>query len=390
MRTVVVVGLAALLIAACGRVSENIVGPQRGDDVLFIQTQSGVTAVDVRTHSAVAQLPQGVPSADWKHFYAVSGGLLEDYDAVSGRVLRSMILPGAYALPVVTASGGRGGISQDGRRLVLEQQRDGVSHLLILNTSFTGEPVRVDLPGDYKFDAISNDGARLYLIQHADNNHYFVRDYVPGIGLDPNIIFDKSDGAAAMSGIRLMGVPSPDGSWLYSVYARSGQSSFVHELSLDAPFAFCVDLSGPGYAAAAGAMHWSLALNGADGAVYAVNATLGQVAVLGQAGDDAPRSGTLTGLSGATSTLVTGDGRWLVVGARGGVRWINASSLSGGGAALESWNVVGLAAAPGTASLFALGDSGEVAQLDQAGHTVTTFASGLARPVGLLGVTRFG
>lgn len=390
MRKVVVVVLAALLVAACGRVSENIVGLQHGDDVLFVQTQTGVTAIDARTHSAVAQLPQGVPSADWKHFYAVSGGLLEDFDPLSGRVLRSVILPGAYGVPVVTASGARGGISQDGRRLVLEQQSNGVSHLLILDTSFTGEPVRVDLPGDYQFDAISNDGARLYLIQHADNDHYFVRDYVPGTGLDPNIIFDKSDGAVAMSGIRLMGVPSPDGSWLYSVYARSGQSSFVHELSLDAPFAFCVDLSGPGYAAATGAMHWSVALNGANGEVFAVNATLGRVAVLGQAGDDTPRTGTLTGLAGATSTLVTGDGRWLVVGARGGVRWIDASSLSAGGAALESWDVVGLAASPGASALFALGDSGQVAQLDQTGRTVTTFASGLARPVALLGVARFG
>jgi len=381
MRTAIAVTLAGLLIAACGRAPQA--GPHAGDDVIFIAAGSSVVAFDVQSKTAVAQLPAGVASADWKHYYFGSGGVLADYNPMTGEAARSLPIPQGYALPVVTASGMPGGLSQNGRHLVLQAPNDGTSHFLVVDTSFTKAPLRIDIRGVFDFDAISNDGTRIYLIQRAGNGHYFVRDYVVGIGLDPNIIFDKTDGAAAMSGVRLTGVPSSDGVWLYSVYARKDQSAFVHELNLDAAIALCVDLTGPGYAADQKAMHWFLAMSGVSGRLLAVNGPLGVVTDM-----DAGTTAHIDGMRGGTSAVVTSDGRSLLI-AGEGVRRLNASTLQVTATALESWNVTGLAASTGGKAIYAISDSGRVAALDPSGHVTMTLDSGLGYAGGLRGSAIF-
>lgn len=379
MRKSIAVALTTFVVAACGHVPES--GPRAGDAILFIAGRSAVTAVDARTHAEVASLPPGVASPDWQHYFSVSGNRLFDLDPMTGQTVRSLPLPETYLLPIVTSSGLPGGPSPDGRWLAL--QAPGTSHLLVVDTSFAQAPRRIDLDGDFTFDAISNDGMRVYLIQHAAGGHYFVRDYVFGVGLDPNIVFDKSDGGVAMSGVRLMGVPSPDGSWLYSVYARKDESAFVHELNLDATVAVCVDLAGPGYAADAKAMQWSLAMSGASGTLFAVNGPLGLVMQV-----DSARSATIGAMRGGTSALVSFDGRALLIGGAG-VRWLDTSTLRVSATALTSWAITGLAMPADGRGIYALSDSGKVAAVDSAGHVASTFDSGVAQPIALLSVQRF-
>ncbi len=390
MRKAILAGLCAVVIvAACGQVPRQ--GPQPGDDILFIATASGVAAVDARTHSSLASLPAGTATADWKHYYVVTDGVLIDLNPLTGSTQRSMAVPAGYALPIVTAGKMPGGLSQDGVWLVLEKHDATGSHLLEIRTTFAGSPRPIDLAGDFTFDAVSNDGSRVYLIQHAANGHYFVRDFIVGSGLDPTVIFDKTDGAAAMSGVRLMGVPAPDGSWLYSVYARKDQSAFVHELNLEAPLALCVDLAGPGYAANGGAMHWALAMAPATGRLVAVNAALGVVTEMTPPGgpDAAAAMGRVTGLSGPTSAVLTPDGATLVVGAQGGVRWMSVSGWKTTASALDSWAIVGLVPAGDGKTIYAVSDSGQVARLDAAGHVISTFDSRLGYAGGLRGSTIF-
>src|SRR5207244_7286319 len=93
-------------------------------------------------------------------------------------------------------------------------------------------------------------------------------------------VFDKNDGANAMSGLRLSGVASANGEWLYSMYVRDHAAPFIHALSLDAPIAFCLDLPGSGYAEDGSAMQWSLALNPGGSTVYAANLASGEVATV--------------------------------------------------------------------------------------------------------------
>jgi hypothetical protein len=391
MQKAIVVALCLIIAAACGRVPQT--GPEAGDPILFIAQGFATTALDARTHAEVARMPVGVPSPDWKHYYAISGGLLEDYDPMSGQAVRSLPLPGMYHLPLVTSSGTPGGISENGRWLVLEEQNVGGSHLLVIDSSFRAAPVRVDLVGNFEFDAISNDGGRIYLIQRADGDHYYVRDYVVGTGLDPTIIFDKSDGSLAMSGVRLMGVAAPGGSWLFSVYARKAESSFIHELSLDAPIAVCVDLSGPGYADDASAMRWTLAFDVKGGRIFAANGALGVVTEVFTPDTTRPgvsRTVQVTTSAGtAGGALLTPGARSLVLAGAGGVRLLDVATLRQSASALHSWAVVGIALSPGGKSIYAVGDAGQVAELDLSGKVLSTFNSGLAAPAGLLDVQAF-
>ncbi|HZQ49322.1 MAG TPA: hypothetical protein VFB69_03350 [Candidatus Dormibacteraeota bacterium] len=384
MRKTTVALLLGFLVLACGQAPRTT--PEKGDVVLFVGVGSAVTALDVQTHRAIAQLPRGVASADWKHYYVASGQTLADYDPISGQVTRTLSLPGDYTLPVVTATGADGGLSANGQYLVLEGPNDGSSHLLIVDTAFTKQPQRIDdLRGDFRFDAISNDAERLYLIQHTTGEHYYVRDYVLGAGLDPTIVFDKSDGAAAMSGLRLMGVPSPGGDTLFSVYARKSEGAFIHQLFLDQPIAICIDLSGPGYGGDARAMHWSLALSRDGGRLFAVNSTLGVITRLdlqGGGSSTVPVDGGA--MSASAGAALTPDGRHLIV-AGNGVRWLDANSLHTTATSLGDWTVSGTAPAPDGRSIYVLGGDGRVAQLDLSGKVLATFDASPGYPGVLLG-----
>jgi hypothetical protein len=387
-KAIVVVAVVALLVAACGRVPRADAQP--GDQILYVAVGATVAAIDAATHASIAQLPQGVASADWKHYYTVTGDVLTDLNPMTGVASRSLPLPAAYSLPVVTATGATGGLSQNGQYLVLQGANNGASHLLLVDTSFTKPPVRIDdLRGDFQFDAVSLDGTRIYLIEHTGDGHYFVRDYVLGSGLDPTIIFDKSDGTLAMSGERLMGVPAPAGDMLYSVYARKDKSAFVHQLFLDGPIAICIDLSGPGYGADARAMRWSLAMAPDGSRLFATNPSLGIITEI-SLDNSGSRTVPLDGgsMRASAGTLVTPDGRWLIV-AGTGIRWLDANTLRMTASALPSWNIVGLANSADGKAIYAISDSGQIAQLDGAGRTVTTFDSATAHPGGLLGSAFF-
>src|SRR4029077_15952114 len=147
MRGLLIVVLGAVVVAACGRVPQA--GPGPGEYRLYeaVSTPSGpvVDIVDSRTHTTLGVLPLGTPSADWKHYYAVRGGILEDVDPRSGAVLHSLTLARPYNVPPVAMNGMPGGLSQNGRWLVL--QTAGQPHLLVVDTSFARQPVAVDLDG---------------------------------------------------------------------------------------------------------------------------------------------------------------------------------------------------------------------------------------------------
>jgi hypothetical protein len=390
MRAAVLIVLSAIVVAACGRAPAS--GPGPGDQVLFIASGSSVLAVDSRSQAVISRLPLGEPSSDWRHFYAVSGAELQDLDPMTGSLQRSLPLPAAYRLPIVTAAGMPGGLSQNGRWLVLQQHDANASHFAVVETTSFGSPPRqFNLPGDFQFDAISNDGGRVYLIQNAGNGHYFVRLYTVGDGLSPDVVVDKSDGNAAMSGVRLMGVPAPGGDWLYSVYARPNESAFIHELNLSAPFALCVDLSGPGYAANPSAMRWSLALSADGRRLFAANSALGIVTEV--VPPDGPPSGAartehLDGgpMSTAGGFMLTGDGMRLIVAGSGGIRWLDVSTLKTVATALPARTVAGIALSPDGKTVYAVSDSGQVTQLDSGGNVVSTFDPGVGKPIALLGV----
>ena len=416
MRAPLAAVCALVVVAGCGRAQFGSV-PSSGDYKLYeaASTQSSqlVSVIDSRSHSVERNLPLGTPSPDWAHLYSVHSNALLDVDPQTGATLRMTQLPGYFQLPPATMSGVPGGLSQDGHWLVLEAfdaTSNGVpsaTHLLLVDTSYSKAIRRVDLTGYFQFDAVSNDGLRIYLIQYVSSTEYYVRFYDVGLkALDPTIIFDKSDGSAAMAGLRLSGVASSDGHWLYSVYNRQDKGAFVHMLSMDNPIAFCIDLPGSGYSTSADGFHWSLALSRDGSHLYAANGAMGIVVDVNTGGNGLPSTTRTVHIdsTGATSSIfaqdvqakefgaydgavLSPDGRTLVMAGATGVVWLDTATLHAQSRQLTNWTVWGLALSPDGNMLYAVSDAGNIAEMPMGGkHLATTFGGAPGQPLALIRV----
>ena len=418
MRGLVLAIGALMIVAACGRVPGGQVSA--GDYKLYeaasTSSSDNLSIIDSRSHSVELNMPLGTPSPDWTHLYAVSGDGLIDIDPQTGTKLQNVRMPGYFQLPPATMSGLPGGLSQDGRWLVLEKfdrtsnSLPSATHLLVVETSF-GKPMQqIDLNGYFQFDAVSNDGQRIYLIQYISQTEYYVRQFDVGIKqLNPTVIFDKSDGGAAMAGIRLSGVASPDGHWLYSVYVRQDKSPFIHALNLDGSLiAVCLDLPGSGYASNSDAFHWSVAMN-ADGThLYAANGATGTVEDIGidsgfpnqarAARIDTSQTGGIFGVQnveakelGGNAAVLSPDGKTLVIGGSSGLFWVDTTSLKATDRQLSDWNIWSLAMSPDGTAVYAVKDSGMVAEISMSGsHQITTFGGAAGQPIALVRVVAPG
>ncbi len=123
MRGLVLAIGALMIVAACGRVPGGQVSA--GDYKLYeaasTSSSDNLSIIDSRSHSVELNMPLGTPSPDWTHLYAVSGDGLIDIDPQTGTKLQNVRMPGYFQLPPATMSDLPGGLSQDGRWLVLEK-----------------------------------------------------------------------------------------------------------------------------------------------------------------------------------------------------------------------------------------------------------------------------
>jgi hypothetical protein len=402
-----------VVVAGCGRLpgAQNSTGDYKLYEAASTSSSQQVSVIDSRSHSVERTLPLGTPSPDWSHLYSVQGGNLIDLDPQTGATLRTLRLPGDFQLPPATASGVPGGLSQNGRWLVLESTdmtssgTPHATHLLVVDTSYANAIQQVDLNGLFGFDAVSNDGARIFLIEYLDGNQYHVRFYDLGAGrLDPNVIFDKSDSSSAMAGVRLSGIASQDGQWLYSVYVRPDKSAFIHALNLNVPFALCIDLPGSGYSTNPDEFHWSLAMNAAGTHLYAANGATGMVADLpidgGTPGQmqaahlNNSQLGQALGVLnveakelGGNAAAVSPDGQTLVIAGRTGVVWVDTTSMKTRDSQLTGWRVWSLGMSPDGSTVYAVNDAGVIAELPMTGaHSPTTFGGAAGQPLALIRV----
>jgi DNA-binding beta-propeller fold protein YncE len=415
MRVVVTALCAFAIVAACGQAPVGTT-PSSGGYKLYeaasTQNSTLVSVIDSRSHSVERSLPLGAPSPDWTHLYTVNARNLVDVDPQTGATLHTLQLPGDFKLPPATLSGVPGGLAQNGHWLVLESfdatagAVPSATHLLLVDTSYSSAARRVDLPGFFQFDAVSNDGYRIYLVQFVTSTDYYVRFYDMLAGrLDPTVIFDKSDGSSAMSGLRLSGVPSSDGHWLFSVYARQNRGAFIHVLSMDNPIAFCIDLPGSGYASSSDGLRWSLALSRDGSHLYAANGSMGlvvDVTTSGNAGFAIARTvhndmnGSTTSIAatdaqtkqfGTNGTVVSPDGQTLVVSGATGVVWLDTATLHSQSRQLSDWKIWSLALTPDGNKLYVVNDAGKIAEVSMTGqHAATTFGGGPGQPLALIRV----
>ena len=169
--------------------------------------------------------------------------------SAEGAVLAFRTLPGAWGIPMVAFDGSSGGLSADGRILVLAQPPIGrmreVSRFPIVQTRNLRAIEVVTLKGSFSFDALSPDGSTLYLIEHVNRNdvaEYQVRAYdLSQERLLPYVIRDHQSNRAEMYGYPMSRATSGDSRWAYTLYQGS-HHSFVHALDTVARKAVCIDL----------------------------------------------------------------------------------------------------------------------------------------------------
>ena len=394
----------AVFVAGCAAAQQ---GPRSGNgDKLYEAVSAGdspmLAVIDSRSHSADRRLSLGAPSADWKHVYTIVATSLVDTDPTIGATRKTIQLHGTYQLPRATANGVPGGLSPNGRWLVVERfdesagQMPKASHMILIDTLTYSVRRQVDLSGYFQFDAVSDSGDNLYLIQHVNGREYYVRLYdVPSGLLTDNIVVDKSDGTQAMAGLRLSGVATPDGQWLFSMYVREHEAPFIHALSLVGPFAFCLDLPGDGYADDPGEMQWSLAMKRDGSLLYATNPVTGVVAVISTGANGAPdiiRTGRIDksgGAGGTTQSVNTAvvSGNDVVVGGPAGVAWIDASSLKVRSRTLDGWHIASVGLSPDGHTLYAVSDAGRIAEIATGSAAVVGIFDPLAgKPMALMRV----
>jgi hypothetical protein len=249
-----------------------------------------ITVRDSSNGALERELPLGTPAPDWSRYYTVTSlagsARLTAVDPASGRTLAQIAIPTGFALPSLGYQGPTAGLSPNGQWLALTDNGRAttgklVTSFLVGASSLAGSFKTVRVEGDFAFDALSDTGQSLYLIQRmGDPNHYQVRllDVSSGTLVEQPVV-DKREPGEPMNGIRGDSVADPSGQYVFTVYAREA-GPFIHALPLDQPFAWCIDLPANNASNLEEQFHWSLAFNHAGSMLYAVNGSSGRIAAI--------------------------------------------------------------------------------------------------------------
>jgi hypothetical protein len=160
-------------------------------------------------------------------------------------IVMSRTVPGAFGIARLTQDGLVGGLFHDGSAFVLQNVGlRSTSRFVVVGTQDLVPRLTISLKGAFGFDALSPDGAKLYLIQHTstrDIQHYIVRAYdLKNRKLLPGRVADKSQRNWVMQGFAVDRVTTADGRWAYTLYANPGGYPFVHALDTVRGVAHCI------------------------------------------------------------------------------------------------------------------------------------------------------
>jgi len=396
MRRTIGLAAGALLLASCA--AQVSAPPQAASsDELVVRTSSAVQVWDVKG-DLVRSLGRAVASPDGSVYYALEGSApttLRWTDAKTGRAITQLTLAGAYAF-ANEAGPAPAGFSPNGRWLVLVGESGAKSSFAIVDTSLVRLAAFAEVPGPFTYDAISDDGSSLYLIERITPEAarqlpgvnatygYRVRVYdVPAGKMSETLVVDvklaaQTDGNNAetrldgiMSGIYQSSVPSRDGRWNFSFYYNPSRGPFIHVLHLDSRSAFCIldlPLVSGGFEKRLG---WSLALTPSGKTLYAVNGPLGLVSVIDATTLKVGRTVTVPGLpvpattiQSASSSTLSRDARKLYFTADRGVALVDTSDFSLRGLFLGDRPVTSVSLSEDGRRLYALSADGTVWMLD--------------------------
>jgi hypothetical protein len=166
-----------------------------------------------------------------------------------GKRLGATSLAGLWGVSPLTLNNQIGGVSHDGRLLVVAQVGSSAStgtKFAVFHTDFKTQPQIVSLPGEFAFDALSPDNRRLYVIERRGTGSppfaYRVRLYdLAADRLEPGIVA-ATETPEPMAGLPLSRAETASGRWAYTLYTKTNGQAFVHALDTATAKAWCIDL----------------------------------------------------------------------------------------------------------------------------------------------------
>ena len=344
-----------------------------GSRLLYVRpsgTIGPLRAYDLATGKRRFALGKGLLSADGSRFFAASAApnrtTIARYQTTTGRLLGASSVAGRWWLA---------GISANGRWLALaaSEPGHGMTKVSVFSTDRRAIVRTMPLRGWWEVETVSNDGKRLFLIQHLQSS-YVVRLYDVAKGaLRPGSLKIKGE-SAQMVGSAWGSIGSPDGSWLLTLYIQSdGASAFVHALDLRRGYARCLDLpagDGPDWASLS---QYVFVLSRDGTTLYAANPVLGIVAKVDLAHgviDRTTRFHATPSPSGASAAIgaMSHDGRTLYF-STGGAIWAYDAAFGRVRGPYAAGRIAGMGFSPDDRKLYVVRASGGVAALDAARGT---------------------
>lgn len=380
MRLGVLVLTAAALVA-CSAPSAPPAASD-ADVVVFFNAGNGITAADNR--GAVKSTDATVANHDWSRLYAVRGDNLVTFDPATNQELASANVPGRLTARVVSTAGTLVALTTP------DSQREQTK-VVVTDPNGARSARELDLPGNFEPEAFSVDDAYLFVLEYLPANapeRYRVRRVELAAGqVQPLLLRDKTlipPGAEEeMRGEGRQAVLSPDRNRLYTLYLHQGDHqhtrdllpgrrgangqtvhAFVHVLSLNEGWAYCLDLPEPFGLHAARAHALTISPDGKR--LYVGELTTKQIAVadtetltvtkVASVQDDQPGG---NGAAMATSP----DGATLYIGASNVLRRLDSATLRVDGAWPTPAAVRGLAVSSDGRHAF-LGQEDKVVRVD--------------------------
>jgi DNA-binding beta-propeller fold protein YncE len=406
LSTAVAFILAAALVASCSGAGtpaspSSSAGTRREPSALpgawLVVGRAGQPdpeVIDAATGKQFMPLPLGVPDARWGRFVeaTIQGNrtTVSRLDVSRGDDSNGIALDGKWRLPTIGSDPTPVGLSYDDSTVALVEADPatarGTSRFAVVDLRGRRAPRVITLRGLFDFDAISPDGAALFVVEHLDASaRYQVRavDVASG-SLRDGVIVDKANPGESMAGWPIEQQRLAGG--IVMTLYRGVEHPFIHALSTVDGFAICIDLPPTRHDDADAAADWGLARSPDGRAVYAVNATIGLAVDVNPGDLSIRRSATMPpgtaaiilakfghedpGVTGRR-IVVSPDGERIFAASRTGIVELATRDLSVTRRLLSGTRVDSLGVTRDGAGLFALRHSdGGVVRLDVASGEV--------------------
>ncbi|MFI6094881.1 YncE family protein [Lentzea sp. NPDC051213] len=369
---------------------------------MFFDSEHGITVADSR--GEVKSTDATVASPDWSRLYAVRGNKLVTFDPATNLELASTNLSRQLNAQVASTAGTLVALTADSAQHDATNPAGRERTTIVVADPSGARPARdFDLAGNFEPEAFSADDAFLFVLEYLPANapeRYRVRRVELATGqVQPLLLRDKQlipPGAEEeMRGEGRQAVLSPDRTRLYTLYLHQGDHqhtrdllpgrrgadgravhAFVHVLSLNEGWAYCLDLPEPFGLHSAGAHALTISPDGKR--LYIAEMTTKQIAIADTESLAVTKVTTMEDDQPAgegTAMSTSPDGGALYLGSSNVLRRLDSATLRVDGAWAMPAAVRGLAVSPDGRQVL-LGQAGSIARVDAStGRILDTFAA---------------